>query len=489
MSRNQQNDALEEFFRKGLREETLVEDSTWDLPSDKVWEGIEVRLPDAAPRRRKVIPISKTWLMAAAGVLLFLLAFDSYVAINKINDLQDQMALQFGQLQKLEEGNHTKDNNITSVILQADNHSIEKKMNAFLAKAERPVSINAVDKSNVIIPSFPSPVQPLVLPVRFDQTEEQMFFPSSSHNTIATTTKEDASFTLLPLDVASKYMSEIPVNTIFQSKNTDLPAVLPICAKKRPFYAGIFTAPSHWFNKVARRYNPGESIAEAKVTKQNGQETGFKIGYQLNDKWALESGISYASNTQSIQHQMEMAFHPENEMPGANGLMESNYTSKVNTPYGQADFAMQLSRNPNQILLPGEDLTIALDNDLTTALLQIPLAARYGLQKGKLNVSLSAGVLLSFLQKQELKLTDARVVSHPQILQEQLQLKKVEEPAMDKIHYGVQTGLQVAYQVSPNLDLYVAPTYAHGLSATAEKEEGSTTLAQASVQFGVNVNF
>jgi Outer membrane protein beta-barrel domain len=488
MSRNQQHDGLEQFFRKGLHEETLMEDSTWDLPSDKVWEGIETRLPKVTARRRFVMPISKTWLMAAASVLLLLLAFDSYVAVNKIGDLQEQMALQSSQLQKLEEGDDN-DNYTIPVIPPADNHSIEKKVNAFLAKAGLPASTTTLDKKPLNNQPFQLPAQLASLPVRLDWTTAQMPLVLSN-NTISIITKDEASFSLLPLDVVSKEMATLSATPIFQSKNTVTPSILPVGTKKRPFYAGIFAAPSHWFKQRTKKSNYHlEPIAEAKVTKQSGYETGLKIGYQLNDQWALETGISYASNTQSIRHQMKTAYHPENEVPGANGLMESTYASKVNTPYGQADFELQLSRNPNQVLLPGEDLTIDLDNDMTMALLQIPLAARYGLQKGKLNVSLSAGVLLSFLQKQELKLTEARMVSHPQMRHEQLQVKKVEEPALDKMHYGVQTGLQLAYQVSPTVEVYVAPTYAHGLSTVAEKEEGSAMLAQASLQLGVNVDF
>ncbi|RMF29884.1 MAG: hypothetical protein D6765_03875, partial [Bacteroidetes bacterium] len=64
------NDRLEEFFRQSLENlPPSPEPDGWDLPSDRVWEGIQAHL-DGAKRR----PAALWWIWGAAAAALLLLA-------------------------------------------------------------------------------------------------------------------------------------------------------------------------------------------------------------------------------------------------------------------------------------------------------------------------------------------------------------------------------------------------------------------------------
>ena len=215
---------------------------------------------------------------------------------------------------------------------------------------------------------------------------------------------------------------------------------------------------------------------------------GGKVGWQINNNWSLETGVSLAKNNRTLDHQVSFAFDPERERPNADGTLQSTYDSKINTSFGNVAVSLDVNRNPEHTLLPGQDFDVNYNNEITTTLIQVPLVARYGIQRGKLNVSLSAGMLLSFLEDQYIKLPENTTGNHPQMLIEHPRLKG-KGSEMNKMHYAMQGGVQVAYRPNTTVEFYLAPTYTQGLTPVAESEEATTTLAQAGLVAGVNVRF
>ena len=185
---------------------------------------------------------------------------------------------------------------------------------------------------------------------------------------------------------------------------------------------------------------------------------------------------------------MSFEYDPSNENLNSNGNLESTYIADLRTDYGDVAVELDLSRRPAHFLAEGESIQIDLENEIITTFLQVPLALRYGLQKGKFNISMSAGILLSALQYQKIELPEKRS-RHPRLHPERTRVRGDRPMLDDKIQYAAKTGVQIAYSPTTTIDFYVAPTYSLGLNPVMENDQGTIYLTQANIEAGVNVRF
>ncbi len=98
MGENLHKDNLEDFFQKSFSENEQGSTSDdWDLPDDKVWEGISNAIQEEPT---KVVPMQafvwKKWLGVAASFLIFTLAYCVYQDHQKLNGIA-------GKLEELQE--------------------------------------------------------------------------------------------------------------------------------------------------------------------------------------------------------------------------------------------------------------------------------------------------------------------------------------------------------------------------------------------------
>ncbi|MFT4668308.1 MAG: hypothetical protein ACI9XB_005291 [Gammaproteobacteria bacterium] len=472
MDMNQHNDNLEHFFRKGLKDNAglIPENDTWDMPSDSVWEGIEGALPE---RKRSfpfipiisIAPMRRLKWAFAASVLLLFSVYVGYNNQQKIETLSEEIAIQSELFQFLEEENN---NNVSLQASVNIKNTIAPKPKTRLAKAVK-VSTTV---ENELVNTFES--IPFLL-----ETREPI--------TLVVDNSELLPFALKTITLSSNEFSFVPTEHDLPALTTISSVMVKPAKKCNRFYAGIFTGPSRWKTKIVNKVSDA-FLPKGKLGKERGIETGFKLGWEIANNWSLETGISFAKNTRTVHQEKSFRFDPMKESLNADGNLQSSYDSQMSTPFGNAAMVLDVTRKPETMLTDGELFDVSFNNEFTTALIQLPLTARYNIQKGKLNLSLSAGMLLSFLQEHYIKMPEDRVGDHPMLLDEHARLKD-QAPDLNNMHYAVQGGVQVAYRATENLEVYVAPTAAKSLSSVAENEETSTTLAQVGLMAGVNVRF
>lgn len=477
MDMNQHNDNLEHFFRKGLNEnaDLMPESGSWDMPSDSVWNAIEEALPKERNRFSfipiiSIAPIRRLKWASAASVLLLFSVYLGYHNQQKIKTMQNEMAIQSELFQTLEK------ENIKSIVSQEAANTelaVLAEVKTVLAKANNNTTIVEKEQLNNRTPiSF--------------QPERATITPLVANDPISLLPN-----LIDPLELNSNECSLFPINTsiTYNLPNPKMYAaeIIKPVKKRNKFYAGIFTGPSRWKTKIVQKVNDA-FFPKGKLEKERGIETGFKLGWQIANNWSIETGLSFAKNTRTMQQEKSFRFDSNKESLNADGNLQSSYDSQMYTPFGNTTIALDVTRAPETILSDGEVLDIAFNNDITTNLVQLPLTARYNIQKGKLNLSLSAGILLSFLQDHYIKMPEGNLGDNPMLLEEHARLKN-QTPDLNTMHYAIQGGVQVAYEVTENLEVYLAPTAAKGLSPIAESEEMSTTLAQVGLMAGVNVRF
>ncbi|MFK7807569.1 MAG: hypothetical protein AB8F74_07225 [Saprospiraceae bacterium] len=483
------NDNLERFFQNGLNEQSDL-DSNWDMPSDAVWGGIEAALPE--DNRNKIIPlvpaislgsVRKLKWGAAASVLMLVFAYTAYLSQQKIGNLQQQMALQSNQLQQLQSNkgsnNISQSGNTSTFQFSKKETSISDKVNSFLAQVGEEI-FSTTNHSNAVFTDREK---------EFIALEKMALFSSS--------VLSDEDFTLSsndllipssiqPVDIHKKNIHLGAFQQELDSKRFLIEPVETQKSKTPHFYAGVFAGPSKW--KTTTKSKVSDAVLlKGRTTSESTIETGVKVGWKINDNWSLESGVSIARNTRTEEHQTNYQINPTNEARTIDGTMQSTHDAKINTSFGHAEVALDVSRDGEGYLDASQSFETNYNSELTTSLVQVPLTARYGIQKGKVNVSLSAGVQMSFLKDQKMEFSQKEALQNTALLEEKVLLAS--GPEMKNVQYGVQAGLQVAYRPTSTVEFYIAPSYTKGLTPIAEDEETSTSLAQMGLMAGVNMYF
>ncbi len=206
------------------------------------------------------------------------------------------------------------------------------------------------------------------------------------------------------------------------------------------FTAGIFYSPnipfSHLRDEDHHYGNPNSSEFEKKESGTYSYSFGLSVGYQLNYKWSLQSGVTLST--------INMHLEPEKIYAERDDQGAVKYT--INTSSGKGYILPSFSSNPRV----GDSLfTQNIKHSLKYT--AIPLSVKYNLTNGRFSANLLTGL-------------SANILSTGKISTE---VKRGNESELDKTHdiHGLKTlyfsgiaGIGMNYNFYRNLSLSFSPT-------------------------------
>jgi len=535
MDKNLPNDPLEGFFKKSLEGmDDLPSDDGWDVPSVDVWDRVEENIQ--APPVAIVRPINFwKWTAIAASFTVIFLAYQFFNRGQQINDLTAEINLNNQELESVKELLEKEQKEIHSTIAEEKGHPIHPISNQQSPKPyfqkgeegvvqrddtkhlERTTSFSGNregsfgGKKNDGIPFVPNTLNQ---EVESSKVESSTIVFSSEQNNISSNSQEIVSDnsntnTMSKEDRNALAIENLP-NRFFEtesSKSTsnDFTLNVPTLAtidlipqrSNSKFYVGGYFSKNLGMRSL---YSEDSVEGEARKNKfkSNRQKEywtiggGAKIGFQLNDKWSIETGIQYSKAKIESKHRIDKNYTSDSEIQNPlTGELENDYVLSIATPMGDIDSDVTLSRPQGFTIQEGMPFRVELSSIQNIEFLGIPILAKYRIGNDKINIGLKAGALTSFTLDSDIEI---REVDHPfpmfyhkkNRIKDKSELKDLRSTTVD---FMAGAGVEAEVKIAKSTYLSFEPSFSKSLSPIFEKNDVKTFPMMASVKVGVNYHF
>ncbi len=508
MNNNFNSDSLESLFREGLQDDQLtgIESDGWDMPSDAVWDNIETGITVRQIRGNRWSD-SKPWLSVAATVLFITIFYQTLsTEQNSINPSIENSALaniqeQIDDLQNNDQSNDFQ-NNIASIASPSPTVlelTTTEKTNNFVVVTSKNIATTSnstkptppkgifVDKSQNL--TLENKNESLAVSPKLERTPATT---QSNHTNYLSTKLDKQTFASVDLNSTKMNFGAPELNKGIAYSSSSEAMIKP--ARQKNVYAGAYIGSNLTSTKVKGNEGINDLLDKQQFTKSSYQ-TGVKIGYQLSDKWSVETGLAYNKMQQQSAHELNFSFDSDEISLNAKGEYEGTYRGSLNTSYGALPVEVVLSHGATAPNIPdGQALPFALKSKQTLEMIQVPVSVRYALGNGRLKLHLSAGATANMLSNKDLKIAlPLEGFNLPDLANVSYEYGNIDdEQYLDDINnltVSLTAGVELDYALTNNLHLYAAPSYSKGLTPIHEGEEVETELSQASVLVGVNYFF
>ena len=518
MKDNFNNDNLEVFFSKELQNDYQMDlDSDgWDVPSEKVWDNIASEISSSNRPPINLWRNNRPWMSIAASLLIITIVYQTMTNKQTINNLQHRLNTQVATLNEVQNNEPSDIADFQNSILPNSNDEIkiEKKSTSTISnsiaqisttKNTTPTTISDEELIAKMTKTEPLPLLAKVHPVSSEinqqviiaTTDEKQI--SRSQSTSAITKKLESSFTassFLPLNMDAKKISDFADGSTDYDVKGFYKIIEPLQPKKnrKNWYAGIFYAPS-WFSKKIKGENATElkSIVDQQIVSRSSFKTGINIGYQLSDNWSVETGLALSKNKQISEHQLSFTYDPDQNQVNENGDLEAVYSVNLQTSFGDLPSDIRLAHNPNQQMEAGMPITFQLKSEQQLDMLQLPVSIRYSMGEGPLTIRLSGGAMANIVTNNKATINPPPSNYSSSGMQDlryrnsKLHVNEMQD--VKALSCSLTASLELDYELTDNVHLYIAPSYAKGITPVYEDEEKETELLQASVLLGLNYYF
>jgi len=493
MSNNFNSDSLESFFQKGLQDDLLtdIESDGWDMPSDAVWDNIETGITVRQIRGKKWGD-NKPWLSVAAAILFITIFYQTLSQQQNIDGLQNQIDAQANRIEQIDEHtNQSNDfqNNIVSIPTTEpvlNQTSTTKNTNNLVAAASQ----NRIAKNNNNN-SIAPPTQNIIVASKPEDT--------AVSNQINHTNYLSTEFVKQQISINSKEMAALNLSTTQLNVESDFyqpQYVTPILKKsdRKRMYAGTYLG-TNWTSTKVKGSGEIKDLLNKEQFSTTSYQAGVKIGYQLSDKWSVETGLAYNKIQQQSDHQLQFVFDSDDISLNGSGEYEATYAGNLSTSYGTMPVDVVLSHGTTApTLQEGQVLPFTLKSKQDLEMVQVPVAVRYAVGSGRLKLHLSAGATANILTNKDLKLTlPIEGFPLPDLANVTYKNSELESANylddINNLTLSLTAGAELEYALTDNLHLYATPTYSKGVTPIYESEEVDTELSQASVLLGLNYYF
>ena len=404
-------------------------------PNKKVWNNIESKLKK---KKRRVVPFwwfgSGVAAMLLVGFLLFtfsdnetdLIKTDSKIIITETPNKQIEIIHQ-PKADTVINKKHIKDENI---ILVADKTPVNSIKNT--SKANKSVNVKKAMKEVYLANNS------------FNKTTDSIKKSTNSNNGFISDKKEEngKQKTIEPKGKSTK--NKVDLNKMLEEKDSVFSVKL---LKNKWSIAPVFAVLKSNSFSNSSPINEGLS----KSTKgENSFSYGFQVGYQINKKWSIQSGI----------HLQEISF--------ANNQV--NAVSTISENSSSISFNNGASLSFNDALIQNSDFSntssinrTTLNGDLNQkyGYIEIPVEVKYNfLSTKKINTEVVAGFSSLFLNKNEINFNT------------QLVSQSGEANNLNNINFSGNLGFDFNYSLNKKWSLNVNPMFKVQLNTFSEDSNG-----------------
>lgn len=479
MDKNLQN--IEDLFKKGL-------EGIKELPSEKVWNDLEQSLEkdNSATLKKKYNSLKK----ATVFLLVIVVLLSIYVLKNESKKTGSQKNRNVSEIAgNLKTPSPTKPtpstgtinneqpkNNLNPVRKADQNKGIISTAgeNAFKRKgANKNMNPPTIKVSNVTAIGHENRWAEL----KNNNENNYSAFPEKPE------AKDEAGNHFDNLHLFRAFNIELPItsfNTLKEVSSVSpyiMPAKLTIerpvpIARSPLFYAGFFYSPTIPFSRLRdddHHYgNPDSREFERRESGSYSYSFGFSIGYGLNRKWSLQTGITLST----------LKMHVEPEKIYAERDNRGMVKYPINTSSGKGYILPSFRNNPSI----GDSL-FSRNTKHTLQYTVIPLAIQYRLSsRRRLSANLLAGLSANLLSRGKIS-TEVESGNESE-------LEKTHEiHGLKPVYFNGLTGISFNYKLYKNLALTFSPILNFAIDPINKNLPVKSYPGTIDFQFGLKTKF
>ncbi len=217
--------------------------------------------------------------------------------------------------------------------------------------------------------------------------------------------------------------------------------------KPSRFSVGAFFSPdiAYYHLQDDNTGNQQDNAVETEESERHefASTAGVFINYNVNRNWSFQSGLTYSNINITVEPK---TIYAQTDNSG-------NIKYRLNTSSGYAYLLPSFSSNPNV----GDSIYTAASTH-TLRYIDIPVAAKYNIEKGKLIFNVKAGVTANFLTKGRIETEVKKGADHETEVIENLQ-------GLKKFYLSGLASAGVDYMLNKKAALTFEPTWRFALNA------------------------
>ncbi len=524
MDKNLPKDPLEEFFKKSLEgQNELPSDDGWDVPSSNVWDRVEADIQPTAIVR----PINYwKWATAAASVVLLFFVYQWTSQNQQIDELVTELNENTEQLENVKELLQDKEKELESTIAEQNTNILDNHQS--LGNGE---VVQRDDEGNSSRITYFSGENKNGIggrnnndsPKISTRNTENIANQNSGNTSIEKTnnsenrivennitpnldkTNSDNSMPELIENKSVVEISELPIrNFVVESvsENEALSAnwektIKYISPKEKlgsKFYTGIFgsrnlgkrTILADDSNISQTRINKIRNIRERESWTTGG---GFKLGFQINKNWSIESGLQYTKSEIIARHLIQKQYSSANETQNISGDFENDFALLLVTPMGDIESDVTLTRSAMSSAIPDQQVFIPVESKQKISFLGVPILAKYRFGNERFRLGVKGGFLTNFILDADVEIgtVDAPI---PNLRHRRHQISnKTELRNLKSTTVNWLAGVEAEVKLNDAMYFSFEPSFSKSISPIFEKSKVKTYPMMANVKVGVNYLF
>lgn len=514
------SDPMEKRIRKTLQEWEASPASSWDSPSDDLWEKISTGTTEP----KSIWTTRKWWLFPSVSILVaasifFLIKQPRQLKITRTTSTHTIAAEQSSSNEQVNtveilntgksfeaKGPHASD--ITLIIPKKEFSENSPGLEITDAISKTPqtpylgLALNYNDIAGRFSGGIPvgqlnlnepnSAITPVVTPEK-GGSESDMQVGPDNNNAISNREKtpQDSGNTIPGLSDFS-IVSPLPITSeMLEFSSAAFKPSAPTMRRAPSdsrIFAGITFAQNLGYRNIQsnRPFNILPPFLRENESASWTTEMGIRIGFRPSSRFALSGGMSLYNVGLQSQFRIRVQFDPGRENPSGNDNSESNYALSVPSAYGDATVEVGLRRPNHQQITPGQNISVEMRTHLNLQYISVPVNAYYFPVSGRFSLGLKAGIAFNMLQKQQFS---AKTTVMERGLGTRTVTVTPRFDPLEKVIPELHVGAAIWYRPSAGWMVSLEPSYRNSLKPAITREFFSVSQYAFGVQIGVQKFF
>ncbi|TAK34916.1 MAG: hypothetical protein EPO28_15430 [Saprospiraceae bacterium] len=522
------NDKLEEFFRRTLDGQNgQPSGNGWDMPSGKVWQGIETGMNTNGRRKPGFV---KYGLMALVLLLVSTIAYQWWTFDEKVENLTEQVHQHVATIEQLEKDLNEKETNrpekaASDGIVKEDsggklptgatttggmiagkslaNQKREAASPAFTFKAaganaylpnRNPEATTSAAGGNQRGAVSPGTADASAQNTAISANSSEKRLGAAQMETGVADAKMAETSTAQLLLKWPELKTDSPLSIFI--KNSGTPSILLTSATNPPSPQKLHTtlnayfSPAYSWRSIRHKMTDESTPYEKTESPELSYTAGVLAGVNVSSRWHLYSGISYQRFSQTSEHTIGLRYTTSQAITDPNGNIVSTYQTNLQTSFGDAEVELRVANNSSSNepdINEGHIFPVRFTAEERLEHLGIPVLLEYRVGGKQLALSLKGGVVGSFLVGKEMRITGVRAM-HPRLISREVDipatkfLRNINDFTLDtQLSAGVHAGL------SKRLSLVLEPTFRINITPIFENARLETRMFSLALNTGISV--
>jgi hypothetical protein len=522
MDENLHKDNLEEFFRKSFEEQkSMPPEEDWDMPSNNIWGGISSGISVQKP----MIPFYQNWKFWAISVaaISMVVFYQFWTYQQRYSQFSEQLNTQteaFESLKETLQSEQKKVQNLESQITTIEsniesnnttNNNTQKPDNQFIEiknnqKNQNQKSSKKATNTNLLIKE--EAVENQILRKEKNQLSNESSSPegsmfSTSKEQLPASEKSDKKTQKKERIFASNISKITTQNALISFENStylniDFPKVKNVWTafNKQPIVPSSnknWSLTAHASPLFAKRNsklkmpNFNRPMGETDLVNPS-YGLGLNLSYHPNKKWSIWSGLSYQNLDLASNNRLEFKYSEMGAFDDEKGLKTRDYDIEMSSTFADLVVEFRVSndiQNDGFDYQEGAPVLAKVESNLHMETIGIPIGVARHFEFGKWSLSLKAAAIPTFVISDDLSINKIHFPDN------RLQVKSAKfkvNPYRNHINnftFDGQLAVGIHYEITPNLQLDLAPTVRTNLTPFFETSRVQSTISSLAFQAGV----